>query len=170
METAALYGYQAVVITVSDRCFRQERSDRSGPAVAALLEAHGAAVERVLVPDGRPQIERALRTAASAAALVVTTGGTGLAPRDVTPEATLAVCDRLVPGLAEEMRRRGLETTPFSPLSRGVCGVYGSSLLLNLPGSPAGAEDSLRAVLHLLPHALALLAGNAEHKEEPRRA
>jgi molybdopterin adenylyltransferase len=95
--------------------------------------------------------------------LVVTTGGTGLAPRDVTPEATLAVCERLVEGIAEQMRFQGIRKTRYAALSRGVCGVRGLSLILNLPGSPAGAVESLEAVMELLPHALELIAGKTEH-------
>lgn len=97
---------------------------------------------------------------------MLTTGGTGLAPRDVTPEATLAVCERLAPGLAELIRADGAKHTPFAALSRGVCGTLGATLVINLPGSPAGAESSLRAVLALLPHALDLLNGHTAHKEQ----
>jgi molybdenum cofactor synthesis domain-containing protein len=106
----------------------------------------------------------ALRELARTADLVLTTGGTGMADRDVTPEATLAVCDRLVPGIPEEIRRRGIEETPFAALGRGVCGVAGRTLIVNLPGSAAGAENGFRAILPLLPHALELLAGNTEHR------
>lgn len=111
----------------------------------------------------------ALRTATARAALVVTTGGTGLSIRDNTPEATLAVCTRLVPGLAEKIRQHGATETPYAALGRGVCGVADRALVLNLPGSPAGAVSSLRSVLPLLPHALDLLAGQTDHAPTPAR-
>lgn len=159
-----LSGSRAVVITASDRCFAGTQTDLSGPAVAALLREAGAEVPAiVVVPDEQERLTAALREAAGRAVLVVTTGGTGLAPRDVTPEATLAVCDRLVPGLAELIRQDGARHTPFAALGRGVAGVCGRSLVINLPGSPQGAESSLRAVLALLPHALELLAGKTGH-------
>jgi molybdenum cofactor synthesis domain-containing protein len=152
------------VITVSDRSFAGTQVDLSGPAVAAMLSGAQAQVLDVMVvsDDLEPLVET-LRRAAALAQLVVTTGGTGLAPRDTTPEATLRVCERLVPGIPELIRRDGLRDTPFAALGRGVCGVCGSALVLNLPGSPVGAQSSLRAVLHLLPHALELLAGRTEH-------
>jgi molybdopterin adenylyltransferase len=163
---ASLASRSALVLTVSDRCFRGTQTDRSGPVVAAMLADAGARVLGVkVVPDERDAIVAALKSGiAEGAALVVTTGGTGMAPRDVTPEATLTVCERLAPGLAELMRREGERHTPFAALGRGMCGIAASTLILNLPGSPAGAESSLRAVLALLPHALALLAGNTEHE------
>ena len=159
-----LAGRKAIVITASDRCAAGTRIDVSGPAVARVLAQAGAQVlASRIVPDDRDALIAALREAASAAQLVITTGGTGLAPRDVTPEATLAICERLVPGLAELIRSEGMRQTPFAALGRGVCGVCQGALIVNLPGSPAGAESSLRALLPLLPHALELLAGNTEH-------
>ena len=161
---ATLHGRTAIIITASDRCHAGTQTDVSGPTVAKLLTEAGATVLNLrILPDDLTQLTAALREASTHAQLVVTTGGTGLAPRDVTPEATLAVCDRLVPGLAETIRQDGARHTPFAALSRGVCGIAGSALILNLPGSPAGAKTSLQAVLPLLPHALNLLAGDTAH-------
>jgi len=154
----------AAVVTVSDSAARGERVDVSGPQTAELLRRHGfeVAMQRV-VADDQPQIEDILVQLAEQVHLVVTTGGTGIAERDVTPEATRAVCTKLIAGIPEKMRAEGLAKTPFAILSRGVCGVRGRSLILNLPGSPKGAADSLQSVIHILPHAIDLLAGKTGH-------
>lgn len=154
----------AAVITVSDSSARGERQDVSGPAVAAALEAKGFhVIAREVVHDEKNAIEDILIRLTGRARLVVTTGGTGIAIRDVTPEATHSVCDRLLPGVSERMRIAGTEKTKFAALSRGLCGTRGTSVILNLPGSPKGAIESLDAVVDLLPHALELLAGNTKH-------
>ncbi len=151
---------RAVVITVSDSRSSGAQEDRSGPAVEKVLnDARFAVVGRVLVPDEQPEIEAALVEQTARAELVVTTGGTGIATRDVTPEAAEAVCERMLPGFGERMRSAGSTETPLAYLSRAVAGTRGRSLIVTLPGSPQGAVTSLRAVMELIPHALALLAG-----------
>jgi molybdopterin adenylyltransferase len=156
----------AVVITASDRSASGEREDTSGAVVAQRLEGLGFRVDREVVPDERSRIERTLIAAAARHALIVTTGGTGLTPRDVTPQATLAVVDYEVPGMAEQMRAEGRRHTPMASLSRGVVGVRGGSLIVNLPGSPKGAMESLEAILPVLDHALETLAGPFDHRLE----
>jgi molybdenum cofactor synthesis domain-containing protein len=154
----------AAVVTVSDSCSRGEREELSGPAVGRALEERGFSVAvREMVSDDVIQIQNLLVRLACEVRLIVTTGGTGIALRDVTPEATIAVCDRILDGVADRMRRDGEKKTPFAALSRGVCGTRGRSLILNLPGSPKGAVESLQAVTKLIPHAIDLLSGKTAH-------
>lgn len=152
-------------MTISDGVAAGRREDASGTALAAALQGAGFVVGRpAVVPDDAERISAVLLAAVDeGVALVVTTGGTGLGPRDVTPQATAALLDYEVPGLAEEMRRAGAAATPMAILSRSLAGVRGRTLILNLPGSPKGATESLQAVLPVLPHALQLLRGDTEH-------
>ena len=157
----------AAVLTVSDSCASGERVDQSGPAVANFLIERGFNVVATdVVPDDQAAIQKSVLDLAGKAGMVVTTGGTGIAPRDVTPEATGAVCERLIQGIPERIRSEGSKKTPFAALSRGLCGVSGRSLILNLPGSPKGAVESLEAVIDLLPHALQLVNGNTAHEDK----
>ena len=151
----------AVVVTVSTRGAAGTRTDESGPAMQQALEAAGHRVlSRAIVPDDAALIESTLRTAvASGANVVLTSGGTGLSPNDVTPEATRRVIDREVPGIAEALRWRSLAATPHGMLSRGVAGAHGAALIVNLPGSPRAVRESLEVLIPVLPHAVELLAG-----------
>jgi len=157
----------AAVLTVSDSVAGGEREDLSGPATAGLLRQSGFTItEQRVIADERQAIEAALTELAGLVQLVVTTGGTGIAERDVTPEATRAVCSRLIEGIPEKIRAAGLAKTRYAVLSRGLCGVRGRTLILNLPGSPQGAVESLEAVIDILPHVLDLLAGKTGHAED----
>jgi molybdopterin adenylyltransferase len=158
----------AAVLTISDSTHRGEREDLSGPALITLLQQKGfTVVSRDVSPDEQGRISATLIQMSEMAQFVVTTGGTGLSPRDVTPEATAAVCERQVPGIAELTRAEGLKQTKFAPLSRAICGTRGKSLILNLPGNPKGAVESLSAVLHLVSHAIDLLNGKTVHEKIP---
>jgi len=154
--------YNAAVLTVSDRSFRGERPDTAGPLVAELLRSAGYEVVNLdIVPDEQPEIETALCRIADSGdvQLLITTGGTGFAPRDVTPEATLAVCQRLTPGISEAMRYASMAVTPRAMLSRAQAGIRGGTLIVNLPGSPKAAKENLEAVLPTLAHGLKMLEG-----------
>jgi molybdenum cofactor biosynthesis protein B len=154
------------VLTVSDRVSRGEAEDRSGDTLAELLEADGYEVERRLVPDEREQIAGALRDLAGSARLVLSTGGTGLAPRDVTPEATRDVLDREAPGIAQAIRADSIAKTPHGLLTRGLAGVVGSALVVNLPGSTGGVRDGYAVLRPALEHALRLLADEPTGHEQ----
>lgn len=154
----------AAVLTISDSSYLGRREDASGPAIVRELEgAHFKVIHTSVLPDEKDAITARLIECGELTRLVVTTGGTGIAARDVTPEATLAVIERRIAGVEEKMRVEGAKKTPFAALSRGVCGIRGKTLFLNLPGSPAAAVESLQAVIGILPHALDLLDGKTEH-------
>ena len=156
---------RALVVTVSDSVSAGTRIDKSGPAVAEVLRTAGWEASVEVVPDEREVISACLLRACDTYSAVVTTGGTGVAARDVTPEATRDVIERELPGVAEWMRMEGMQSTPLAVLSRAVAGVRGRTVIVNLPGSPKGAAESLRSVLHLLPHTVDLLNGRTEHSE-----
>jgi molybdenum cofactor biosynthesis protein B len=152
--------WRAAVVTVSDRSSRGEREDASGPLLARLLrELGGEAADPVVVPDEVDAVRAAVREAAATYDVVVTTGGTGVSPRDVTPEATRPLLDRELPGIAEALRQRGAGTVPTAVLSRGLAGTIGTTLVVNLPGSTGGVRDGVAVLAPVLDHALAQLRG-----------
>lgn len=161
--TPPLDGLRAAVITVSDRSARGERPDAHGPAIGEALQAVGCSVTPMLVPDGASSVEAALREAIAAGArIIITTGGTGVSPRDLTPEGTAPVIERTLPGIPERIRARGADTASAAALSRGIAGITAGpnpAFVANLPGSRGGVEDGLAVVLPLLPHLLRQLDG-----------
>jgi molybdopterin adenylyltransferase len=157
---------RAAVVTVSDGVAAGEREDESGTLLVGLLEAEKYEVEHRVVPDERPRIAAALRELAQGARLVLTTGGTGVSPRDFTPEATESVLDRAVPGIAEALRADAIRRTPHGLLGRGLAGLRGQTLIVNLPGSPGGCRVGFELIKPALPHALELIAGeHTEHQQ-----
>jgi molybdopterin adenylyltransferase len=164
--------WQAAILTISDKGFRGEREDRSGPMLGEILAKAGFSIVNFeILPDDRPLLEQRLRHLAdeSSLDLVVTTGGTGVSPRDVTPDATLAVIDRQVPGMAEAMRAKSLLKTPHAMLSRAVVGIRGQTLIVNLPGSVRGAQENMEALLPALEHALAKIQGDPSECGDPTK-
>jgi molybdopterin adenylyltransferase len=153
---------RVAILTISDSAAKGEREDASGPAVVALCRGLGwEIVETLILRDDPAAIRKQLRNIAdsSHADVILTTGGTGIGPRDNTPEATVAIADRIIPGVSEEMRRKGMEKTPTAVLSRAVAAVRAHTIIVNLPGSPKGAVESLESIAHLLPHAVQVLHG-----------
>ena len=158
-----MFSRKTAVVTVSDLGFRGEREDRSGQALVERLETEGFEIFfKIVIPDEYAEIRKVLADLADAEkpALIITTGGTGVSPRDVTPEATLSVIERAVPGMAEAMRAASLLKTPHAMISRAVAGIRGKTLIINLPGSPKGAIENLEVILPALPHALDKIQGD----------
>lgn len=162
MISSSFKGITAAVITVSDSCASNERVDLSGEALVRMLRSRGAHILRKdIVKDDKKEIERCLRLACDSLRikLILTTGGTGLGPRDVTPEATMSLIEKQVPGIIDLARREGFKKTKTAALSRAVAGVRKNSLIINLPGSPRGAADSFAAIADIIPHAFAMMRG-----------
>ncbi len=151
------------ILTISDRAVAGDREDEGGPLIASMISRVGEVTATAVVPDEEPEISAALRAWADAGTVdvIVTTGGTGLGPRDVTPEATLAVIEREAPGLAEAMRAAGMRHTPFAALSRQVAGTRGNCLIVNLPGSPKAIREGLEAIVEVLAHRVEMMHGGA---------
>ncbi len=163
---------RAAILTISDNGSRGERIDQSGPALARWLTERGVEIAAsAMVADEQPLIAQTLRqwSDSSSADLILTTGGTGLSPRDVTPEATLQVLDRVIHGFSEAMRAASVAKTPFAMLSRAVCGIRNRTLILNLPGSPSGAVENLEAVWPAVPHAIRKLQGDPADCAPPQK-
>jgi molybdopterin adenylyltransferase len=157
---------RAAVVTISDGVAAGEREDRSGLLLLELLQKESYEVDHRVVPDERPRIAAILRELSQSVSLVLTTGGTGVSPRDFTPEATESVLDRHVPGIAEALRADAIAKTPHGLLGRGVAGIRGQTLIVNLPGSPGACRDGFELIKPALPHALELLTGErSEHKQ-----
>jgi molybdopterin adenylyltransferase len=156
---------RAAVLTISDGVAAGEREDQSGTLLVELLESEKYEVEHRVVPDERPQIAAALRALSQNASVILTTGGTGVSPRDFTPEATEAVIERRVPGIAEALRADAIRQTPHGLLGRGLAGIRGQTLIVNLPGSPGGCRDGFALIKPALSHAAELIAGGrSEHQ------
>jgi len=166
------HAIKAAILTISDRCARGEREDESGPAIREFLPEIGASLSAYeIVPDDPELIEAKLHSWRDVVDLIITTGGTGVSSRDVTPEATRKVIEKELPGFAEAMRAEGLKKTPHSIISRAVCGVSGKCLIVNLPGSPKAVKESLSVILPAIPHTLGLIRGEEleSHKAKRRR-
>ncbi len=154
--------YTASVITISDRCFKKEREDLSGPALSSMLRNYGYDVTNVtIIPDDLNLIVEALNDCVNKNInLILTTGGTGFSKKDITPEATKTIIEREASGLAEYMRYKSMAATPYGVLSRGICGIKKNSIIVNLPGSPKGATENLAFIINTIPHALKMLLHN----------
>lgn len=168
---ASLTGFKFAVLTVSDRCSRGERKDESGKLIIGIAEAiNGQNIQYEIVPDEIALIKEKLLSYSDKLKtdVVFTTGGTGLGPRDVTPEATLEAAEKIVPGISEVIRSEGMKKTKNAALSRGISVMRGKTLIINLPGSPSGARESLIAILDIIPHALHMLKGEGHEEILPR--